>query len=415
MGNRPTMPSMPNSFFASAGKIQPETVALRRELHAHPEVGLHLPETRRRVLEALEGLPLDIVQHQTTSGIVAILRGDPAGPAVLLRGDMDALAMPEDTDLEFASRNPGVMHACGHDLHTAMLVGAARVLSNRQSELPGTVVFMFQPGEEGEHGARYMLEEGLLNTEPTPSGAFALHVTTMFEGGTVNHRPGPQLAAADEFHITITGQGGHASAPHLAVDPVPAAAEMILATQAAVTRRFSVFDPIVVTFGQLTAGTTHNVIPEVAHLAGTLRSLSERQRERAHAMLRRVVDHVASIHEVRSQLNIRAGYPVTVNDAEFAAFVSDVAVRLLGAAAVRPMRDPLMGAEDWSYVLQRVPGAMAFLGASPPDVTPGEGPNNHSNRVIFDEAAMVPGVAVYAAVAWEFLTRASQGSPVPAG
>ncbi len=396
---------MAHELLAAALDLQSDTVALRRALHASPEVGNHLPDTRRRVLAALAGLPLDITLHEKTSGIVAILKGASPGPAIILRGDMDALPMPEDTGLEFASQKLDMMHGCGHDLHTAMLASAARLLSNRRAALGGTVVFMFQPGEEGHHGARHMLEEGVLETDPAPSGAFALHVTTMFASGTVNHRPGPQLASADEFEISLTGRGGHASAPHSAVDPVPVAAEIILAVQAAVTRRFSVFEPVVITFAQVAAGTTHNVIPETAGLRGTIRALSEKSRRTAHETLERVASNVAAAHDVHAELRVRPGYPVTVNDADFSSFVSGACVRVVGAESVNPMPDPLMGAEDWSYVLQQVPGAMAFLGACPPDLEPGTAPNNHSNRVVFDEDAMAIGVAVHAAVATEFLNR----------
>ena len=270
----------------AAQNLFPDLVDLRRLLHRFPERGNHLPETRRIVLEALEGLPLDIVAHETTSGIVAVLEGDHPGPVTLLRADMDALPVTEETGLEFASLNDGFMHACGHDLHTAMLVGAARVLSSMKSDLAGTVLFMFQPGEEGFAGARFMLEEGLLATvEDRPSGAFAMHVNTWTRTGMVLHRKGPQLASDDEVRVTVRGRGGHASAPHLSYDPIPVAAEIVLATQTAITRRINVFDPGVITFATVDAGTTHNVIPETALLVGTIRAVSDSTREQMHALI----------------------------------------------------------------------------------------------------------------------------------
>ncbi len=393
-------------LLAQASAIQPEVVELRRTLHRRPEVGLHLPVTQEAVVAAIRNLPVEISLHTTTSGVVAVLEGALPGPTILLRGDMDALAMPEDTGEVYASEVEGAMHACGHDLHTAMLVGAVRVLSAYRSELPGRVVFMFQPGEEGEHGARFMLEEGLLDAvAPAPTGAFALHVTTMFPSGSVHHRPGPQLASADEIHITISGRGGHASAPHHALDPVPIAAEIILAIQTAVTRRFSALEPIVVTFGKVEAGTTNNVIPEKALLVGTMRTLSAENRSAVQAMLEQVATHVAAAHGATAELFIRHGYPVTVNDPDFSAMVTEVASNLLGREVVSTMPFPIMGAEDWSYVLEKVPGVMAFLGACPPDLVAGEAPANHSNRVRFDEQAMAAGVALYSAVALEFLSR----------
>jgi amidohydrolase len=391
-------------LLAHACAIQPQVVELRRTLHRHPEVGLHLPATRDAVVTALGGLPVDVALHTSTSGVTALLEGTEPGPTIILRGDMDALPMPEDTGLEFASEVDGAMHACGHDLHTAMLAGAVRMLASHREGMPGRVLFMFQPGEEGQHGARYMLEEGLLDSvDPRPTGAFALHVTTTYASGTINHRAGSLLASADEIHITVTGRGGHASAPHHALDPITIAAEIILATQAAVTRQFSAFDPIVVTFGRVDAGTTNNVIPETASLIGTMRTHAPATRTAVQEMVERVAVNVAAAHTAEAALEIIPGYPVTMNDAGFADLVTAVATTLLGEDAVQPMDDPIMGAEDWSYVLEEVPGAMAFLGARPPDLDPETAPPNHSNRVVFDENAMPAGVAMYASVALDFL------------
>ena len=395
-----------NHLLSDARALLPETVAFRRRLHRDPEIGNHLPRTRDKVLAHLEGLPLDIHLHTTTSGVVAILEGAQPGPAIVLRGDMDALNMPENTDLEYASEVESAMHACGHDLHTAMLAGAAKLLSARRDEIAGTVVFMFQPGEEGQHGARFMLDEGLLDVvSPRPTAAFAIHVTAQIASGIVSHRPGPEMASADEIHVTITGRGGHASAPHFAADPIPVAAEIVLAVETALTREVNALDPVVVTFGRIAAGTTHNVIPETARMEGTVRTLSEEVRSHVHAMLDRIVTNVAAAHGLHAELEIVTGYPVTVNDDDFAQFVTDTAEDLLGADAVVALPTPIMGAEDWSYVLQKVPGIMAFLGACPPDLVPGEAPNNHSNRVRFDEDAMAAGIALHAAVALRHLSR----------
>jgi hippurate hydrolase len=396
----------PSDLLAAARALLPEMVTLRRSLHREPEIGNFLPRTREKVLEHLDGLPLDLHLHETTSGIVAVLEGAHPGPAIILRGDMDALRMPENTDLEYASRIDGTMHACGHDLHTAMLAGAARLLSAHRDRLRGTVVFMFQPGEEGRHGARHMLDEGLLDVvAPRPTGAFALHVTAQITSGVVSHRPGAAMASADEVHVLITGRGGHASAPHFAADPIPVAAQIVLTVETALTREISTFDPAVVTFGHIDAGTTHNVIPETVRMEGTVRTLDEDVRVRVLSMLERVVGNVAQAHGVHADLEIVTGYPVSVNDPGFAALVTEVASDLLGSDAVVPMPSPIMGAEDWSYVLQKVPGVMAFLGACPPDLVPGEAPNNHSNRVRFDEDSIAVGIALHAAVAMEHLSR----------
>ncbi len=378
----------------------PAIVELRRKLHRHPERGLHLPLTRKIVLEALEGLPLEIKLHESTSGIAAVLRGARPGPVILLRGDMDALPILEETELPFSSEHPDFMHACGHDLHTAMLVGAARVLSALREGLAGTVVFMFQPGEEGFFGARRMIEEGILDIAgERPTGAFAMHVNTLFASGEIRHLPGPQMAASDEVEIVVRGRGGHASAPYLSLDPIPAVAEIVMAVETALTRRVNVFQPGVITFGVIAGGTTHNVIPATARLEGTVRALSDDTRAELHALLRRVAANVAAAHGLEAEVDIRLGYPVTVNHPEYTAFVDRIARRTLGNGSVAPLRHPSMGGEDWSYVLRQVPGMMSYLGACPPGETPGRVPGNHSNRVVFDENAMLRGIAMHAAVA----------------
>lgn len=399
-----------DELHAQALDLQDRTVALRRELHRHPELGNHLPVTREVVLEALDGLPLDLTLHGSTSGISALLTGSKPGPTVLLRGDMDALPLHEDTGLDFASSTDTHMHACGHDTHTAMLAGAARLLSDRRGDIAGRVLFMFQPGEEGHHGARYMLDEGLLDVPPAPdgtpspvTGAFALHITSALPTGVVSTRGGAVMASADEFRITVTGRGGHASEPYRALDPIPVACEIVQAIQSMVTRRIDVFDPAVVTVGRIVAGTTNNIIPETAHIEGTIRAVSEQTRFTVHDALRRVADGVASAHGTDVDVELIIGYPVTTNADEFAEFTIDVATGLLGERRVHRLPHPVMGAEDFSYVLDRIPGTMMFLGGTHPDRDPRTAPPNHSNRVVFDEAAMPTGIALYAAMALRHL------------
>jgi len=387
-----------------------DTVTLRRALHEWPELGNDLPITRDRVLESLEGLPLDVTSHETTSGIVAILEGSRPGPTMLLRGDMDALPMPEDTGLDYASRVDNCMHACGHDTHTAMLASAARVLSSRRDDIAGRVLFMFQPGEEGHHGARFMLEEGLLDVparsdgSPSPvDAAFALHITSSLPTGWVSTRGGPVMASADTISIRVIGRGGHASEPHRAVDPVPVACEIVTALQTMVTRSIDVFDPAVVTIGRITAGTTNNVIPEIAEIEGTIRTTSERTRAKVHDGIRRVAEGVAAAHDCDCDVEVVLGYPVTSNDDRMAEFALGLAADVAGHDSVVRLPNPVMGAEDFSYVLQNVPGAMAFLGGTPLDRNPATAAPNHSNRVTFDEDAMVTGTALYATAALRHL------------
>ncbi|SFP69811.1 hippurate hydrolase [Amycolatopsis arida] len=383
-----------------ARALQPRTVALRRDIHRHPEQGLDLPRTQAAVLTVLDELPVEIRRGHSVGSVTAVLRGALPGPAVLLRGDMDALPLTEDTGLEYASAVDGTMHACGHDLHVAMLASAARLLAERADELAGSVVFMFQPGEEGYHGARHMLHEGVLDAAgERVRQAFALHVDAKSPSGLVATRRGPIMASADRFTVWVTGKGGHGSAPHDAIDPVPAAAELVGALQALVTRRISVFEPTVLSVTRISTGTTSNIIPETAELEGTVRTLSESTRAFVREELPKVCEHVGAAHGCRVAVEIEPGYPVTVNDAATADQVLALAADVLGAEHSAPMVDPVMGAEDFSYVLQRVPGAFAFLGACPPGVDPAEAAANHSNRVLFDEAAMAHGVALYAAFA----------------
>ncbi|HMJ93648.1 MAG TPA: M20 family metallopeptidase, partial [Allosphingosinicella sp.] len=272
-----------SSLTRDAETLLPEIVALRRAIHREPELGLRTPKTAAKVREALAGLPLDWREGPSTSGLIATLRGGREGRRVLLRGDMDALPMPEDTGLDFASEVEGAMHACGHDSHVAMLAGAAKLLCALRDSLAGEIMFMFQPGEEGWHGARFMIEDGLL--DPLPDAAFALHVMPNGPHGLFTGKAGPLLASADQLRIKVMGRGGHASMPHDALDPIPIACEIVSAIQAYVTRQVPAFDPAVVTVASIEAGTTYNVIPESAHLLGTIRTLSPGTRSKVHSGL----------------------------------------------------------------------------------------------------------------------------------
>ncbi|HEY8987609.1 MAG TPA: M20 family metallopeptidase [Candidatus Limnocylindrales bacterium] len=395
-----------DDFLDAARTIQDDVVAIRRRIHRQPEIGLDLPKTQAVIIEELGKLGLEGRRGNALSSVVAVIEGGRPGPTVLLRADMDALPLHEDTGLDFSSEIDGAMHACGHDTHVAMLLGAARLLKDRRADLPGKVILMFQPGEEGFGGAKTMIEEGLLEAAgPTlPTGALAVHIGTRYPTGEVHLRPGPQMAATDVIRITVRGRGGHASAPHLALDPIAVAAEIVLALQAMVTRRIDVFDPAVVTIAQITAGTTNNIIPETCFLFGTIRTVSEGTRAEVRAGVRRVAEGIAAAHGATVEVDLEVGYPVTINDPTFTAFVMDTARSLIGAEKVAELPAPIMGAEDFSYVLQKVPGAMAFVGARPDGQDPATAPQNHSNVVVFDEPAMAVGVALYTAVAIGHLT-----------
>jgi amidohydrolase len=395
-----------NRFFDEARALLPAAIALRRRIHQKPELGLDLPLTTEAVIEGMNGLEVGIARGPSTSGLIVTLRGAKPGRTILLRGDMDALPMPEDTGLDFASEFPGRMHACGHDSHTAMLVQAVHLLHRHRAELAGTVKFMFQPGEEGYGGARLMMQDGLLDADPKPEAAFALHIWPNIKAGSIVGRPGPIMASADYWTITIKGRGGHASMPHDAIDPIPVAFEIGLALQAMVTRRIDTFDPVVLTCTKLTAGTTSNVIPESAEMLGTLRATSERARAMAHEGIHRIASNIAAAHLCEATVTIRRGYPVTVNDGDFVDFARAVATELLGADNYIDRPAPLMGAEDFSYVLQRFPGCIMFLGVMP------DGHNGHdhvapchSNRMMLNEDAMAVGIAMHASVAHRFLAQ----------
>ncbi|KGN33067.1 amidohydrolase [Knoellia flava TL1] len=388
------------SALGLAQAMAPELVELRRELHRHPELGNDLPRTQRTVLDALEGLDLEITTGREVSSVVAVLRGRGASrtpgeerPVVLLRGDMDGLPVTEVTGLDYASQEPGLMHACGHDLHTAALVGAARILHELRDELVGDVVLMFQPGEEGPGGAEPMLREGLLEAAGRRvDTAYATHVYAAERPrGVWFGRPGPQMAAADEVLITVKGMGGHGSQPHYALDPVPVACEIVLALQTMVTRRFDVFDPVVLTVGRIASGTVNNVIPDTAELSATLRTFSGEHREKAHTEIRRVAEHVAAAHGLAASVDIGGGYPVTVNDPDEFAFARDTVVDLFGGDRWSDMPEPEAGAEDMAFVLDEVPGAYLNIGACVvDDHTTAE--DNHSPRALYDDS-VVPDIA----------------------
>ena len=384
--------------------IESELVDLRHDLHQIPEIGLDLPQTQARVLAALEGLPLEITTGTALTSIVAVLRGgrptDGERPVVLLRGDMDALPVVEETGLDFASTN-GAMHACGHDLHMTMLVGAARALCEIRDELAGDVIFMFQPGEEGVDGCRFMLEEGLLDAAGSrPVAAYAIHVWSALDPcGTFSTKPGTVMASSDIATVRVVGRGGHGSAPQRAVDPVPAIAEMVLATHAMVTRKFDVMDPVVVTVGRMSAGTIANVIPEEGSFDATLRTFSDEAHTRLLEALPTMVQGVADAHGVTAEYRLIEQYPITVNPADEADHVAGLVAALFGEDRHARWEHPLSAAEDFSRILEAVPGCFIGLSACPPDLNPDDAPFNHSAFAKFDDSVLTDGAHLLAELA----------------
>jgi len=382
-----------------ARTMSDDLVQLRHRLHQHPELGLELPWTQEQVLAAIDGLPLEVSTGADVSSVTAVLRGGAGdgGRAVLLRGDMDALPVRERTGLDYAATGE-TMHACGHDLHTAMLVGAAHLLTARRDQLQGDVVLMFQPGEEGYDGAAHMVNAGVLDAAgPTVEAALALHVTSSFlPQGMFATRGGPVMSAADVLRVTVRGAGGHGSAPHRAKDPIPAACEMVTALQTMATRRFDVFDPVVVTIGAFHAGTVHNVIPDDATFEATLRSFSPEAHARLLEETVRICRGIAAAHGLEVDAQAIELYPVTVNSAAEVETFTSVVNAVHGDGKFIELPNPLTGSEDFSRVLDKVPGTMAFLGACMPDRNLMTAPYNHSPEAAFDDAVLPDGAAVYA-------------------
>jgi len=400
-----------------ASTIGPELVALRRELHQVPELGLDLPLTQRAVLAALDGLDLEVTVGEQLSSVVAVLRGrggDLVGkdrPVVLLRGDMDALPVTEDLDLDYVSRHPGLMHACGHDLHVAGLVGAARILHELRDELEGDVVLMFQPGEEGPGGAEPMIAEGLLEAAGRRvDAAYALHVfSSEYPLGQWFGRPGPLMAAADEVRVRVVGEGGHGSQPFRAKDPIPVACEIVLALQTMVTRQFDVFDPVVVTVGKFVGGTKDNIIPDDAVFEATVRSLSPEARKAVSEKITVLAEQLAGAHGLTAEVEHLPGYPVTVNDEDEYAFAKDTIIDLFGAERYSHQRDPEMGAEDFSFVGELVPSAYVNLSACPA-ADHESAPDNHSPRADFDDSVVPDAAALLAELALRRTTLLGRGA-----
>jgi hippurate hydrolase len=372
-------------------------VALRRDIHREPELGFDTEKTAEKVLAALDGLPLDIETGVARNGIVATLGGEMDGPTVALRADMDALPIEEETGLPFSSEIEGRMHACGHDGHTSMLVGAAHALTGMRDRLDGTVKFIFQPAEEGGGGGRVMVDEGVADDV---SSIFALHLWPGLPLGQVATKAGPIMAAADAFEMEIVGSGGHGAMPHLAADAVVIAAQVVTTLQTVVSREVDPVEPAVLTVGEIGAGTAFNIIPEKARLGGTVRTLNQDLRERMPARIEALASGVARGMRGDANLDYTFSYPVTINDGGAADRVLGVAEDLFGSQSVLELPNPSMGAEDFSYFLEKVPGAFIWLGVGE-DVS-----GLHTPRFAFDEEVLPVGSALLAALALEASQRA---------
>jgi hippurate hydrolase len=393
------------TLLSDAAALQGDLAALRRDLHRIPEIGLDLPRTQERVLAALHPLPLEVTTGKGLSSITAVLRGGQPGPVVLLRGDMDGLPVTESPGEEFISQHDGAMHACGHDLHTAGLVGAAQLLAARRESLAGDVVFMFQPGEEGFDGAGHMIAEGVLEAAGRPvDAAYGIHVqSSLLPRGVFASRRGPLMAASDGLFVRVIGAGGHGSRPQTALDPVPAACEMVTSLQTMVTRRFDVFEPVVLTVGVLNAGTRRNIIPDEAYFEATIRTFSADVREQVAAYSVQLCESIAAAYGLRVEARYEQEYPVTVNNPAEADYAAATVREMFGEDRFVELANPITGSEDFSRVLDRVPGAYVFLGACTSD-DPATAPTNHSPRATFDNSVLADGAALLAELAMRRLS-----------
>ena len=389
-----------SNFLAEAKEIQNDLVTLRRQIHQEPEIGLDLPKTQAKIVAALDGLGLEVTTGKGLSAVTAVLRGSKSNKTVLLRADMDALPITELTDLAYKSQIDGAMHACGHDLHVAMLIGAAKLLVKNKSQLNGDVVFMFQPGEEGFDGAGHMIKEGVLTASGRKADAtYGIHVmSSAAPAGVFSTKGGTMMASSDELHVTVVGMGGHGSQPHTAKDPIPVAAEMVSALQLMITRSFDTFDPVVITVGQFHAGTKANIIPDTAEFQATIRTFSAENRTRIQSEAVRLCKSIAEGYGLKAEVKVVEQYPVTVNNDAHANFVGKVAADLFGKEAYMEMPHPITGAEDYSRVLEEVPGSYVFLGASvDQDFMNSE--VNHSPRAKFDDAVLYRGTTLLSELA----------------
>jgi hippurate hydrolase len=395
---------MTQSILEQAQSMLPELQSLRRKLHQIPEFGLELPNTLKVILDEISPLGEITLGKSITSAVLHI-KGDLPGPTVLLRADMDALAVIEDTGVPYASTN-GFMHACGHDLHMAMGVGAAKILASRKSELKGEVIIFFQPGEEGHHGADVMIEEqALLVSGSKPIRAYGLHVFSSYPVGMMGSRSGPLMASAGDLLVTVTGSGGHGSMPWLSKDPISVLNEIMSSLQTMVTKRFSAFDPVIVNIGWVRAGdtATTNVIPETASFGATVRVFSEENATKLKQYTQELVDSIATGFGLSATVEFTRATKVLMNDPQAISSVEKVTSELFGASRYINLPTPIAGGEDFASIVSEVPGAFVFMGACPPGTDHTTAATNHSNKAVFDDSVLGDGAALLASLAVDAL------------
>jgi len=376
-------------------------IGWRRRFHQNPELSFGEYQTSRAIAEELKRLGMIVKRNVGGTGVMGLLIGDPRGRTVALRADMDALPVSEENNTSYRSRNPGVMHACGHDGHMAMLLGAAKLLTFGKGQIKGTVKFLFQPGEETPPGgALGMIKAGVLEN-PKVDAVFALHLDSSLSSGTVGLRKGPMMAASDNFEITVTGKGGHAARPHSCLDPVTTAAQMISGMQTIVSRRIDPAQPAVITVGKVEAGTKHNIIPEKAVLVGTARTIDRHSTKMMPAWIKQMASGVARANGLKAGVKYERGYPVLFNDPAMVDFCEKAVKETFGRSAVIRLEEPMMGGEDMAYFLQKVPGAFLRLGSRKDRAT--SYPWHHP-RFQIDEAVLSLGSGLLYEIAAKYLS-----------
>ena len=400
---------------AAAQALEPQVVAWRRDLHEHPELGNREFRTAALVAAHLRGLGLDEVRTGVAhTGVVGLLRGGLPGPVVALRADMDALPVQEAVDLPFVSRatapwngeTVGVMHACGHDCHTAILMGVASLLAGLRAELRGSVKFIFQPAEEmppegEEGGAKLMIEQGALDN-PVPQAIFGLHVTSRQNVGRVGYRPGPTMASSDKLKITVHGRQTHGAAPWLGVDPIVTAAQVVLGLQTVVSRGLDITrEPAVVTLGAIKGGLRENIIPDSVEMRGTIRAFDEAMRDDIHERVTTLAESISRGSRAGCTVCITKNYPVTVNDPALTEAMLPTLARVAGEGL--ELVPKVTGSEDFSYFQRLIPGLFFFVGVTPPGTDPARAPSNHSPHFYADERGLLIGLRALAHLAVDYL------------
>ncbi|MFV3129724.1 amidohydrolase [Niveispirillum sp. KHB5.9] len=409
-------PTIPAFVKGDAKALEDRIIAWRRDIHQHPELGNRETRTATLVADHLKKLGLEVQTGVAHTGVVAVLRGAKPGPVVALRADMDALPVTEKVDLPFASKvrttyngqEVGVMHACGHDTHVAILMGVAELLAKRKAEMAGTVKFIFQPAEEGapdgeEGGAELMVRQGVLSSDPKPQVIFGLHVGSDAHAGEVSYRPGPAMASSDEFKIVVKGRQTHGAYPWAGTDPIVAASAIVNGLQTIVSRNVELIkEPAVVSVGAMNGGVRDNIIPDKVEMIGTIRTFDAGMRAQIHTRVKEIATGIAAAHGATAEVSVNLGYPVSVNDPTLSAWAVPVLEQVAGKDKVS-LAPKAVAAEDFSYYQQQIPGFFFYIGVTDPATPVDKAASNHSPHFKVDESGLLVGAESMAALTLAYL------------